>query len=171
MNLTIKYGDRTIPCRPHSRSEEVIKDTLESILPELKGYFGHEYSDSICDEVLDVFSSKGVNDSYSIVKELDNKYHWDVTYELIGIFEKLRYNKILHALEEKWLKDNKIEPLYKVGDKINVRMPNGLEPGTIDEIISNDHMMVGRYIVKVGEDSWGHTVIRWEDAIPVDIQA
>lgn len=100
------------------------------------------------------------SDGYEIGKYLDANCGWDVDLELVNQLDDLDYiaNSYIEKLRKQWLEENKIEPPFLIGTK--------LDKGTIESI---DTFYAGYYLVIPTEPCPhnGKLLIKFENAKPI----
>lgn len=109
--------------RPTYDSSEVKYLVAEQILTDVVRWYNSDENDqayglNIEQELLKVISYH--KDGYSMAKELDEEYGWDSDSDLVEILDNLDFYNVKSKLTMLWIKDNGINPYFKLGDIVKV---------------------------------------------------
>ena len=112
--------------RPKMYSEQVLELTLDKLMPKVMDWFkkfpGHDFDLGECDEVRQNVRDaiEFTDDSYEIVKELDDRHYWETDGSLVHVMDEVSH--LRHAahkeLVERWVIENAIEPKFNIDDTV-----------------------------------------------------
>jgi len=162
-SVAIKAEDR--PKRPTDEMKDRAAVKVVDALIK-SGYLNAEDRDGAVRELMNVGGLW--RDGYEIAKELDDRYSWDCSMDMLEYLDRYHYD--LHLLVEhaqkEWAAENNIQPPMEVGTRVNVKGDTGVITGI------NEYGAAQFLVAIDGEkDMAGGTrrrIVNFEDAKAID---
>lgn len=158
----IDYGTRKIARRPSMYSEEVAQSVFDSIKQDLADALGCDAEQLESSRASFIEAAiREAQDGYKMARYLDDYCNWRCDRNIVEILDDAPWQKAHNDLVEQWRNYWKLEPLFKVGDKVNFRCNAEQLTSTIAEL-ENGWRPASYTMAPLSGDS-GSYIVRWED--------
>ena len=157
MPKMIEYDGRKIAKRPSQYDQEVLEEVFDYLKPSLKDYL-QRWDESDVESLRKHFLLISSTDGYDIASHMDMYARLGGSRELVDIFDNAPFRKVLSKHIQAWIDYFKIEPLFKIGDRVRWFGLGG------KIVRTSDSYMPGYYAVAApGTKDNVYHLIPWEE--------
>ena len=160
----IEYGGRPIAPRPALYGPEVAAEVFDDIkhdlIDKIESYT-HDHIEKCKKNFVDAATSAG-HDGYEVARYLERFCSWRCNAQMVDVIDNAPWEKHYRFFVQQWLDYWKIEPLFKVGDKVVFSHLGSLTETTVVSTASSHEP--GTYLLAgLDTDSHCRPIVRWED--------
>ena len=160
------------PPRPTAYDDEVIAEVVRRFGSKLKQWLKLPVTEGSQEDLTNALKFVGRGETYRLARYLEDEAFWTVNDELLSALEAIEsiWLGVEQSAVKKWVLDNRIEPEFKVGERVSISHKG---ERIIGEVCRIDHDLA-TYSVYV--ESLGHVrkgigtlgfLIPYENAKPV----
>ena len=164
----IEYGGRKIARRPTSYSEEVASAVFDFIKQELADAMGYHVEQIERDRSSFIQAALlKSQDGYQMTRYLDDYCGWPCDRNVVEILDDAPWSNVHREFVMQWRSYWKLEPLFKVGDKVKYSW-NGEQFSSAIVDVTQIGWTPASYTMAPQPEESGRHIVYWENCQAID---